>query len=228
MGDDQHAGAVPGRDAVHALGDDADGVDIEAAVGLVEDGECRPEHGQLQDLGPLLLAAGESFVQVAPGELLVDPQLVHLLAQFLAEVAHRDQVFAFLARRVADVGHRVPQEVGHRDAGDGRRVLEARKIPALARSSGSSRQDVLAVERDRAFGDLIIRVSHQGVAQGALPRAVGAHQGMDFSLAERQVHPAQDFLALDRHVQILDRKNLAHQRATSCPLTLSCRTDRLG
>ena len=142
VGDDQDAGAVPRRDAIDPLGDDAHGVDIEAAIGLVEDGERRAEHGHLEDLGPLLLAAGEPLVQVPPGEFLVDPQLIHLLAQLLAEVAHRDQVFAFLAARVADVGHRVAQEVGHRDPGDRRRVLERQEDPGLGPLVGLHGQHV--------------------------------------------------------------------------------------
>ena len=69
----------------------------------------------------------------------------------------------------------------------------------------------LAVERDRALGHLVVRVAHQGVAQRALARAVGAHQGVDLALADRQVDPLEDLLAVDGDVQVLDRKDLAHQ-----------------
>ena len=131
------------RDPVDPLGDDPDGVDVQAAVGLVEDGEGRPEHGELEDLGPLLLAAGEPLVEVAAGELLVHAQLVHLLAELLAEVAHRDQVLALLAVGVADVGHRVAEEVGHRHAGDRRRVLEGQEEPGLGPLVGLQGQEVL-------------------------------------------------------------------------------------
>ncbi len=95
--DDQDAGLVASRDAVDAFRDDPDGIDIEAAVGLIEDREGGAEHRELQDLGPLLFAAGEAVVQVTPGEFLVDAKLVHLLAQLLAEIPHGDQVFPFLA-----------------------------------------------------------------------------------------------------------------------------------
>src|SRR5262249_59103162 len=73
VGDHQDAGAMPRRDPVDALGDDPHRVDVQAAVGLVEDGERRAEHRKLQDLGPLLLTAGEALVEITPGELLLDP-----------------------------------------------------------------------------------------------------------------------------------------------------------
>ena len=132
-------------------------------------------------------------------------------AQLLAEVAHRDQVLAFLAVGVADVGDRVAEEVGDGHAGDRRRVLERQEEARLGPLVGLQREEVLAVERGRALGHLVVRVAHQGVAQGALARAVRAHQGVDLALAEREVDPLEDLLAVDGDVQVVDRKNLAHQ-----------------
>ena len=85
---------------------------------------------------------------------------------------------------------------------------KARKSPALARSSGSSSSRSLAVERGRALGDLVVRVAHQGVAQGALARAVGPHQGVDLALADREVDPLEDLLAVDGDVQVVDLRTL--------------------
>ena len=62
--------------AVDALGDNLERVDVEAGVGLVEDGELGLEELQLEDLDALLLAAGEAFVDVALGEVGVDAQLL--------------------------------------------------------------------------------------------------------------------------------------------------------
>ena len=39
----------------------------------------------------------ETLVEVSAGEIVVHPKLVHLLAEFLAEVAHRNQILALLA-----------------------------------------------------------------------------------------------------------------------------------
>ena len=62
-----------GAHPVDALGHDPQRVDVEAGVGLVEDRDLRLEQLELQDLVPLLLAAGEALVDVAVGERRVHP-----------------------------------------------------------------------------------------------------------------------------------------------------------
>ena len=59
--DDEHR-PVRAAQGVDAVGDDLQGVDVEAGVGLVEDAQLRLEHGHLEDLVALLLAAGEALV----------------------------------------------------------------------------------------------------------------------------------------------------------------------
>jgi hypothetical protein len=55
-----------GAQRVHALGHDAQRVDVEARVGLVEDGQLRLEQRHLEDLVALLLAAEKpSFTERA-------------------------------------------------------------------------------------------------------------------------------------------------------------------
>ena len=138
-----------------ALAGQLHGVDVEAAVGLVEDRELRPQHGHLQDLGPLHFAAGETVVHVAAGELFVHPQLRHLLLELLAELAHRDQLLAFLALRIADVGRRVPQEVGHLHARNRHRPLKGHEDAGPGPLGRVPFDDVLAIELDRALGHLV-------------------------------------------------------------------------
>ena len=65
VGDDQRAHADLRVQRVDALGDDAQGVDVEARVGLVEHGDLGLEHRHLQDLAALLLAAREAVVEMA-------------------------------------------------------------------------------------------------------------------------------------------------------------------
>ena len=72
--------------AIDALGDDLEGVDVEAGVGLVEDGVFRLEHRHLEDFVALLLAAGEAFVDRARGEFAVHLEQVHLLVELLVVV----------------------------------------------------------------------------------------------------------------------------------------------
>ena len=61
VGDHQGRRCRSGTRPCSRLGNDPDGVDVEAAVGLVEDRERGAEHGELEDLGPLLLTAGEAL-----------------------------------------------------------------------------------------------------------------------------------------------------------------------
>ncbi len=60
VGDEQDAAVLVLLVAVHALGDDAQRVHVEARVGLVEDSDLRLQQTELQDLVALLLATGEA------------------------------------------------------------------------------------------------------------------------------------------------------------------------
>ena len=212
--DDQNA-HVLAADVGDALAGQPHRVDVEAAVGFIQDGELGPQHRQLQDFGPFHFAAGKTVVHVAAGKLLVHPQLFHLLRQFFTELAHRNQLFAFLALRPANVGDRVPQEVSHLHARNGHRPLKRQENARAGTLAGIHRQHVVAAlfvfQRDRALGDDIARVPHDGVSQRALSRAVGSHQGVDFSALDLQVHAAQDLLAVgSRHAQIVDFQGFSH------------------
>ena len=72
---DQQTPRFGPEQAVDAFGHHAQRVDVQAGVGLVEHGDLRIEHRHLQDFGTLLLAAGETVVQVAPRKGLIDVQL---------------------------------------------------------------------------------------------------------------------------------------------------------
>src|SRR5690606_20201502 len=87
--DEQDARVGLAVDAVHALGDDAQRVDVEARVGLVEHGELRLEELHLEDLVALLLAAGEALVDRALGERVVHAQALHGALDVLDPVAQR-------------------------------------------------------------------------------------------------------------------------------------------
>src|SRR5437870_100183 len=59
---DDHHGAVRRAQGVDAVGDDPQGVDVEAGIGLVEHAQPRLQQRHLQDLVALLLAAGKAHV----------------------------------------------------------------------------------------------------------------------------------------------------------------------
>ena len=144
VGDQQDAELGPvGADLADALGDDAQGVDVEAGVGLVEDGELGLEDRHLQDLVALLLAAGEALVEVAVGERRVHAEALHPLHDRQAQLEHRE-VDALAGRQ------RLAQEVEHRDPGDLLRVLEGEEHAGLGPHVGRPVGDVVALEEDAA------------------------------------------------------------------------------
>ena len=133
MGDDEH-GAIGTAQRVHALGDDAQGVDVEARIGLVEDAERRIEQRHLQDLVPLLLAAGEADIERTPQHFRVDLQGRSFLAHEAQEVGRGELGLA--ARLAHGVGGGAQEGHGG-DAGYLHRVLEGEEHAGAARSDGS-------------------------------------------------------------------------------------------
>ena len=177
------------RTPVDALGDDAQRVDVEAGVGLVEDGDLRLEQLELQDLVALLLAAGEALVDVALGEGRVHLQPRHRLLLLLDPQAQ-------LGGLAADGGGRGAQEVRDRDAGDLDGVLHRQEDAGAGALVDGHREDVLAVEGHGAAGDGVLRVAGDGVGQRRLAGAVRAHDRVGLAGADRQVDAGEDLLAV--------------------------------
>ena len=69
---DDDRGAVGGAERVHAVGDNLERVDIEARIGLVEDGQLRFEHGHLEIRCASSRPAGEPVVHRAAHQRRVD------------------------------------------------------------------------------------------------------------------------------------------------------------
>ena len=89
MGD--HERARLGADQlVDAVGDGRS-ASMSSRVGLVEHGDLRLQQRHLQDLDPLLLAAGEAVVQVALREFARHLQPLHRGEDLGAELLDRDR-----------------------------------------------------------------------------------------------------------------------------------------
>ena len=113
------------------LGDDPQRVDVEAGVGLVEDGEFGFEDRHLHDLVALLLAAGESLVEVAVDERRVHAEPLHPVHRGEAQFEHR-QVDALAGRQG------LAEELDDRDAGDLLGVLEGEEHAGLGPLVGAA------------------------------------------------------------------------------------------
>ena len=114
------------------------------------------------------------------------------------------RLIGILAARLAVRVDRGAQEVDDGDAGDRGWVLEGHEQAGAGTLVRVCLGHVLAQEEDLAVGDLVARVAHDRVRQRGLARSVGSHQGMDLTARDRQVDTAQDLLALDVHMQVLD------------------------
>src|ERR1700729_2650108 len=113
---DEEAGVAPlaaGAQRRDRVADVLERVDVEPGVGLVEDRILGRQHGELQHLEPLFLAARKTVVQIAAHERGVDPELLHLLEEQRAELRGRKIARPFgLARRVEEVGYLHPRDRG--------------------------------------------------------------------------------------------------------------------
>ena len=186
VGDEHDAEAGPVlADLLDAAGHRAQGVDVEAGVGLVEDGQLGLEDGHLQDLVALLLAAGEALVEVAVGEGRVHAEPLHPVHDGQAQLEH-GQVDALAGRQ------RLAQELDDRDAGDLLGVLEGEEHAGLGPHLGGPVGDVVALVEDAPAGDLVLRVGQQGVGERRLARAVGAHDGVHLAGLHDQVDAPED------------------------------------
>src|SRR5690606_7034286 len=190
-GDDEAAEVGAAR-GVDALRDDLQRVDVEAGVGLVEDRVAGLEDEELEDLGALLLAAGEALVQVALEDRLVPVQLLHGLLELLVELHDADLV-ALGATGVQGQA----QEVRDRDAGDLHRVLEGEVEPGTGPLVGLHLEDRLAFEEDVAARHLVLRVAGDDLRERRLARAVRAHERVHLAARDDEVHALEDLVAVD-------------------------------
>ena len=106
------------------------------------------------------------------------------------------------------------QEVHVADAGDLDRVLEGQEHARARALLGCQRQQVLAVERHAAAGDLVALAAGQHVGQRALARAVGSHDGVHLARADVEVEAVEDLCAVDLDVEVLD---LEHRSCSDVP-----------
>ncbi len=199
---DEHDAELVAAHGFDAFGDDLEGVDIEAGVGLVHEGEGGLEHGHLEDLAAFLFAAGEALVDRAGGELPVDLEHVHLGVEALV-VGGGVELLA-LGEAGLDGG---AEEVGDGDAGDFGGVLEGEEDAGAGAFVGLHFEDGFAFDEDLAGGDDVVGVAGDGLGEGGFAGAVGPHDGVNLAGFDRQVEAFDDGLVGGRgegDVQIAD------------------------
>ena len=212
------------RRAVDAVGDHPQRVDIEPRVGLVEDRQLRFQYGHLQDLVALLLAAGEAGIDVAFQELLVHLHETEPIAHQLHEA---DRIQRRFTARGPQRVERGLQEDHVVDARQFHRVLQRQKQATAGTLLRRQRQQVLALEADRAATDLVAFASGEDMRQGAFTRAVRAHDGVHLAGIDPEVESVEDRLVVHACLQFFYVQHcdcsvcLCHQPTAPSRVTLS-------
>src|SRR5262249_9950049 len=116
--------AVRTAQHVDAVGHDLQGVDVESGVGLVENREPGIEYDHLEDLVPLLLAAGETLVEGPAHEALVH---LHDLQLLLGRGEEVDGVELFQAPMLPDGVDPRLEKIGRAHPRDLDWILEGKK-----------------------------------------------------------------------------------------------------
>ena len=143
----------------------------------------RLEHGHVEDLVALLLAAREALVDRALQHGLVDVEEPRLLLDQRHEVDGVELVEALLLAHGVERGL---EEVGVVDAGNLDRVLERHEHALAGALVGRHVEQVLAVVEHVAAGHLVAGVTRQRPRQRALAGAVGPHDGVHFAGVHRR------------------------------------------
>jgi hypothetical protein len=194
----QHDGVVLAGEPVHALGDDAQRVDVEARVGFVEDRQRRLEQGHLQNFVALLLAARKAFVDAAVEKLGAHVEQLHLLAHQVVELERVELVLAAPGLHGV-VGQ--AQELAVADAGDLDRVLEREKDAGARALFRRQREQVAAFVAHPARGHRVPRVAGQHLRERALAGAVRPHDRVHFAALYDEVKALQDRVSVDARAQ---------------------------
>ena len=191
---DGDGGVVGAAQFVDAGGDDAEGVDVEAGVGFVEDGEGGVEHGHLEDFILFFLTAAEAFVDGAVGEFGGHFDDFLFLFHEFEEFGAGEGVEATVFSLFVDSG---AHEVGDADAGDFDGVLEPEENAFAGADVDGHVEDVFAFVYDFALGDGVFGVACDDASKGAFAVAVGTHDGVDFADVDFKIYAFKNFFVAD-------------------------------
>ena len=169
--DDQRAKTVLVRCVFDTASAIAQRIDVETRVELVENGDARTQHCQLQCLVALLLATRQVDVERALKKRLIEVDASRLGTQHLRDIV------GGATTSLERLGH-------HIDNGNARNlgwVLHHQMQTGLRTLPCGQRQQIDVVEKHRTSGDFVAGLTHDHCRERALAGAVGAHDGMHFA-----------------------------------------------
>ena len=198
VGDDDDR-ALGGAHRVHPFRNGPERVDVESGVGLVEHRQLRLEHGHLENLVALLLAAREPLVDRPAQQRRIEVEDLGFLFHERHELHGVELGKAAMLPLGVDGGL---QEVRVVDAGNFHGVLERHEDALAGAIFRRELDEILAVVGDRSPGDFDLRMAGQRAGERALARAVRPHDGVDFALLDAQVDAAEDVFRAAADLQI--------------------------
>src|SRR4029453_15544485 len=98
------------------------------------------------------------------------------------------------------------QEVGHRYARNGDRVLESKVYAQLRPRIRRQRCQILSLVQDFPASHGVSGVTHQRVGESRLAGAVAAHKRVDLARVYAEANAFEDLFILDPDVQVFDRQ----------------------
>ena len=111
-------------------------------------------------------------------------------------------------------GQRLGQRIDQRDARHLGRILHREEEAGVGPLPRRERQEVDAVEGDRAGAHVVARAAGDDVRQRGLPRPVRTHHRVHLAALHREVDPAQDLAPADRDPKTFDAQ-LTHRTVTT-------------
>ena len=213
VGDDEH-GPVRRAERVHPFRDHLERVDVEAAVGLVENRKARLQNRKLEHFVALLLAAGETDIERALQHVVADAERARLLADDAQELHGVELVLAPAAAQRIERGAQEGHGAHTRNLD---RILEGEEEPGGRALLRLQLQQVPAVIEHLAPVHRVALAAGEHIGERALAGPVRPHHGMHLAGADREIDPVQDRLALDRGVEIADFKHQPTDPSSEIP-----------
>ena len=155
---DYDSGILRSPQLVHAMRYDTQGIDIQTTIRLIQDRQFRLQHRHLEDLVPLFLSTGETFVHATAGQFIIQLDDRTFLTHQFQEVRSRNRfqtvIFTVLVQRRT-------HKVHHTDPRDLDRILEAQENTLTATILRRKIQQILTVEDNLSFRYLKSGITYQ-------------------------------------------------------------------
>ncbi len=119
---DHHDGVVFALKLVDTVGDDFHGIDIEARIGFVEDGDLWGEDGHLEDFVSLFFTTGIIDVDGTFDKLFLNVEKFHFFPEQLLKIKRVKLFDALMLANFVETGS---QKDGVADTGDLDRILKS-------------------------------------------------------------------------------------------------------